>query len=84
MRQLSKVLNELKIEVIDLAGSPYDSGMVQEVVEVCDDPEMTAGQQLIAETISPTVTWNGGIVQPGQIAVRRSPFPDPAASEVSA
>ena len=84
LRQLSKVLEELKIAVIDLAGKPYDSGMVQEVLEVIDDPEMTVGQQLIAETISPTVTWDGIIAQPGQITLRRSPLPDPAASEVSA
>lgn len=84
MRQLSRVLDELKISVVDLAGRPYDSGMIQEVVEVLEDPELLAGQQVIAETISPTVTWNGTIAQPGQITLRRSPFPDPATSEVSA
>lgn len=84
MRQLSKVLEELKIAVVDLAGRPYDSGMIQEVLEVLDDPELLGGQQIIAETISPTVTWNGTIAQPGQITLRRSPLPDPATAEVSA
>jgi hypothetical protein len=84
MRQLSKMLEALKITVIDLAGRPYDSGMIQEVLEVLDDPELLGGQQIIAETISPTVTWNGAIVQPGQITLRRSPLLDPATTEVSA
>ncbi len=84
MRQLSKVLEELKISVVDLAGRPYDSGMIQEVLEVLDDPELLGGQQVIAETISPTITWNGAIAQPGQITLRRSPLPDPFTTEVSA
>lgn len=84
MRQLSRVLDELKIAVVDLAGCPYDSGMIQEVVEVLDDPELLSGQQVIAETISPTVTWNGTIAQPGQITLRRSPFAESATAEVSA
>lgn len=84
MRQLSKVLEELKIAVVDLAGCHYDSGMIQEVLEVLDDPELPRGQQIIAETISPTVTWNGTIAQPGQITLRCSPFHDPATPEVTA
>jgi hypothetical protein len=84
IRQLSRVLEQLNIAVVDFAGRPYDSGMIQEVLEVIDDPGLLGGQQIIAETISPTVTWNGAIAQPGQVIIRRSPFPDPATPEVSA
>jgi hypothetical protein len=84
IRQLTRLLDELRIAVVDLTGHPYDSGMIQEVLEVLDDSELLAGEQIIAETISPTVTWNGNIAQPGQITLRRSPLPYPATLEVSA
>jgi hypothetical protein len=83
IRQLARLLEEMKLSIVDLTGQPYDSGMIQEVVEVLDDPEMGAGLQLINETVSPTITWNGIVAQPGQISLRRSPFPSSAISEVS-
>jgi hypothetical protein len=84
IRQLTRVLDELKIAVVDLVGQPYDSGMIQEVLEVLDGPGLLNGQLFIAETISPTVTWNGTIAQPGQITLRRLPLPDSSTPEVSA
>lgn len=72
VRQLSRLLEDLKIAIVDVAGQPYDPGMIQEVVEVINDPEMVTGQQMIESTVSPTITWNGAIVQPGQVSVRRS------------
>lgn len=84
VRQLSKILDELKLAIVDVAGRPYDPGMIQEVVEVINDPEMDAGLQLINDTVSPTITWNGIIAQPGQIRLRRSCLPDAGVSEVSA
>jgi hypothetical protein len=84
LRQLSRVLDELEVTIIDLTGSPYDSGMIQEVVEVIDDVALAAGKQLIAETISPTVTVKRSIAQTGQITLRRSPFSVPDHPEVHA
>lgn len=84
IRQLSRVLDELQVSIIDLTGKSYDSGMIQEVVEVIDDASLTAGKQLIAETISPTVCVRKSIVQTGQITLRRSRFSVPDQTEVSA
>lgn len=67
------MLDELEVTIIDLTGSPYDPGMIQEVVEVTDDVALADGEQLIAETISPTVTVKRRIAQTGQITLRRSP-----------
>jgi hypothetical protein len=78
------VLDELEVTIIDLTGSPYDSGMIQEVVEVIDDVALAAGNQLIAETISPTVTVKRSIAQTGQITLRRSPLSVPDHPEVHA
>jgi len=83
IRQLSRLLDDLNVQIVDLAGRPYDPGMIQEVVEVIDDPEMFAGRRVIAETILPTITWNGAIAQPGKISLRRSPFLASESSEVS-
>jgi hypothetical protein len=74
LRQLGKVLEGMKIAVVDVSGRPYDPGMIQEVVEIIDDLACDVGVQIINETVSPTITWNGVVVQPGQISVRRSPF----------
>lgn len=71
-RQLSRLLEELELVVVDLSGRPYDPGMIQEVLEVRKDPTMPEGQVLIDETISPTVTWRGSVVQAGQVSLRRS------------
>jgi hypothetical protein len=84
IRQLSRLLDDLSIAIVDLAGRPYDPGMIQEVVEVIDDPKMSAGRQVIDETVLPTITWNSAIAQAGQISLRRSPFLSSDSSEVLA
>lgn len=61
------------IEVVDFAGRTYDPGMVPEVVDVREDPEMPRGRLVIDETIAQTVTWRGQVVEPGQIIIKRSP-----------
>ncbi len=67
-----------------MTGRPYDSGMIQEVLEVIDDSELAAGTQLIAETISPTITLKQRIAQAGQITLHRSPLFDLVTPEVEA
>ena len=84
LRQLSRVLDELQISIIDLTGNSYDSGMIQEVVDVMDDASLPAGKQLIAETISPTVSVARIIAQTGQVTLRRSPISVPDQTEVNA
>lgn len=84
IRQLSRVLDELQVSIIDLTGKSYDSGMIQEVVEVIEDSSLAVGKPLIAETISPTVCMRNSIVQMGQVALRRSPFSVPDQTEVNA
>ena len=83
IRQLSRVLDELQVSIIDLTGKTYDSGMIQEVVDVVDDASLPAGKQLISETVSPTVSMAGHIVQTGQVTLSRSPFSVPK-TEVNA
>jgi hypothetical protein len=84
IRQLSRVLDELQVSIIDLTGRSYDSGMIQEVVDVIDDVSLPAGKQLIAETISPTVSLKRNVVQTGQVTLHRSPFSVPDKTEVNA
>ena len=74
IRCITDTLAEMGIEVVDFAGRTYDPGMVPEVVDVREDPEMPRGSAVIDETIAPTVTWRGQVVAPGQIIVKRSPL----------
>jgi len=60
------------IEVVDFSGRPYDPGMVPDVVEVREDQGLQDGYAIIEETIAPTVTWRGQVIEPGQIIVKRS------------
>ncbi len=77
IRQLSRVLDELQVSITDLTGKAYDSGMIQEVVDVMDDASLSAGKQIISETVSPTVSVARHIAQTGQVTLRRSPFSVP-------
>jgi hypothetical protein len=71
-RRIAEALKEIDIEVVDFAGRNYDPGMVPEVVEVREVPDLPDGHAVIDETIAPTVTWRGQVVKPGQIIVKRS------------
>src|ERR1700692_3583028 len=71
-RRIAKVLKESGIEVVDFAGRNYDPGMVPEVVEVREVPDLPDGSAVVEETIAPTVTWRGQVVRPGQIMLKRS------------
>ncbi len=71
VRRITETLKSMGIEVIDFSGRRYDPGMVPEVVEVRDQG-MPDGHAIIAETIAPTVTWRGQVIEPGQIIVECS------------
>jgi hypothetical protein len=73
VRRITETLQGMGIEVVDFAGRTYDPGMVPEVVEVREDQGLPDGHAVIDETITPTVTWRGQVVKPGQIIVKRSP-----------
>jgi hypothetical protein len=72
VRRLTESLEGIGLRTLDLEGLPYDSGMVVDVIEVREDPTASEGSTIIDETISPTVMWNGQVVRPGQVVVRRS------------
>jgi hypothetical protein len=79
---ITEALNTMGIEIIDLAGRIYDPGLVAEVVEVHHDETFPDGHAVIEETITPTVTWRGQVIKPGQIIVKRSPLPPAESSEI--
>ena len=73
VREIAEMLDEAGIGVIDLVGRSYDPGIVPEVLEVHIDPGLPEGSAVIDETVSPTVTWHGQVIKPGQITVRQAP-----------
>jgi len=83
VRRIAETLEGMGLRVVDSSGRIYDSGMVPEVVEVREDPTMPEGHAVTDETITPTVTWDGQVVKPGQVIVRRAPIRPRRATEVS-
>ena len=73
VREITELLDEAGIGVVDLVGRSYDPGIVPEVLEVQIDPELPEGSSVIDETVSPTVTWHDQVISPGQIIVRQAP-----------
>jgi len=73
VREITEMLAEAGIGVVDLVGRNYDPGIVPEVLEVHIDPGLPEESAVIDETVSPTVTWHGQVISPGQIIVRQAP-----------
>jgi hypothetical protein len=73
VREITEMLDEAGIGVVDLVGRNYDPGIVPEVLEVQIDPDLPEGSSVIEETVFPTVTWHGQVIRPGQIIVRQAP-----------
>jgi hypothetical protein len=72
-RVIAAILAEQGIQFEDYYGRPYDQGLAAEVLDAIEDPQMTPGAARIDETVSPTITWRGCVVIPGQIVVRQGP-----------
>ena len=74
VRRIAEALEKMGFSVIDFAGRNYDPGMVPEVVEAIEDPTLPRGHVIIVETVAPTVIWQGQVVKPGQVIVKRPPL----------
>ena len=72
-RCLNEILSQLGVRSIDFAGTAYDPGMAPEVLDVQVDDTFPHDASVIDETISPTVMWNGKVIQAGQVVVRQAP-----------
>jgi hypothetical protein len=83
VRQMTEILEAKALRVIDFSGRAYDPGMAPEIVEVREDPDMPDGHSIIEETVSPTVTWEGQLIKPGQVILKRSPTAVKQNSEVA-
>jgi len=55
VREITEMLDEAGIGVVDLVGRSYDPGIVPEVLEVQIDPDLPEGSSIIEETVFPTV-----------------------------
>jgi len=73
VREITEMLDEAGIGVMDLVGRSYDPGIVPEVLEVQIDQDLPEGSSVIEETVFPTITWHGQVIRPGQIIVRQAP-----------
>jgi hypothetical protein len=72
VRHIAEILKDIGIETVDFAGRTYDPGMVPEVVDIREDDTLLDSGAIIDETVAPTVTWRGQVVEPGQIIVKHS------------
>ena len=73
VRRITETLEGMGFRVVAFSGRIYDPGMAPEVVEVREDATLPDGHTMIHETVAPTVTWQGQVVRPGQVILKRSP-----------
>ncbi len=59
-------------ELIDFEGRPYDVGMAPEVIDVLLVKGDNAAEDIVCETVEPTITYEGRVLVRGQIVLRRS------------
>lgn len=64
-------LNQIGVEVRDMEGRPYDSGMALKVVSF--EPTPGLSKEEVSETIKPTITWQGKLIQMGEVIVGTPP-----------
>lgn len=64
---LFDALSEIGIEIRDMQGRAFDSGMALKVISF--EPTPGLSREEIAETIKPTVTWQGELIQMGEVIV---------------
>jgi len=59
--------SELGIEIRDMQGRAFDTGMALKVVSF--EPQAGLSKEEIIETIRPTIAWNGKLIQMGEVIV---------------
>jgi hypothetical protein len=64
-------LKQMGVDYIDPVGRPYDSGMALKVVTF--EPTPGLSREEIKETIKPSVTWQGRLIQMGEVIVGTPP-----------
>lgn len=69
VERLEDALRNLKLEIHDPCGEPYDEGMTLSVSLFEKSTRLAQGVKRIAETICPTVYWNGQLLQVGKVIV---------------
>lgn len=72
VRQLNRVLSNLDITIVDQTGRPYVAGLIEQVVDIVEDPTLPPGKQIVDEVVKPTIAWREQVAFPGEIIVRRS------------
>lgn len=60
-------LSEIGIEISDMQGRAYDPGMALKVISFEPSPGLSI--EKILETVQPTITWKGKLIQLGEVIV---------------
>lgn len=60
-------LSQIGVEVRDMQGRPYDAGMALKVISF--EPTPGLSQEEVSETLKPTITWEGKLIQMGEVIV---------------
>ena len=69
LEKLEDLLHSLKLEIYDPAGESYSEGMTVSVALFEKTKNLPPGTQKIAETVSPTILFDGRVLQPGRVIV---------------
>ena len=68
LRNIKKYLDSHNVEVLDLVGQPFDSGLAVDVINN-DMPNGIDDGALITETLKPIIMQDGAVIQFGQVSI---------------
>jgi hypothetical protein len=71
LKQISILFDEVDVKLIDLTGHLYDRGMSVEIIHTENVDISAPNDEIISETISPSVIINGNLFKPGQVITKK-------------
>jgi len=70
LKRIEKVLKENEVQIIDIEGEKYDVGMA-DIVVIGSEPreDIKGGEEVILETIGPTIFWKDRLINKGKVII---------------
>lgn len=71
LRKYERFFQGIGLEILDMTGKTYDHGMALDIIETINDESLEPGIEVVKETISPIVVYQGQVVKHGQVVTRK-------------
>lgn len=71
LKHVKLLLEESEIKLIDMTGKPFSPGMSVEVIHTENSSLTMPAEEIISETISPSIIIEGNLFRPGQVITKK-------------